>query len=344
MKSNSFGLDIGTTTMKVVWLSRDKEATSYESALIVPTPQQGMQSESPFDHQEIAKQINKLMTDAKINVDTVAVALPESHVFTRVIDMPVLSEKELATAIYWEAEQYIPVPLDTMSLDWSVLRRPADVQPDPKMQVLLVAAPLQLIKRYQSILELAGLTISSIETDILATIRGIVANTKLPASLLLNIGARNTLLSIIQNGILVFAYTIPLGGIAMTRAIAADFGFSLEQAEEYKKAYGLSDKNFGGKVGAAIEPIFMSILTEVKKAVAFYSEKYKNDSPLTQALFTGGGASLPGIDLYFAQNLGIEAVIANPWKLLNIQSVPRSVEVKGPEYTVAIGLALKEYE
>lgn len=344
MKSNAFGLDIGTTSMKVVWLDHDKNVYKYISSLTAFTPSPGMQSESPFDHQEMAKIINKLVIDAKITTNNVNIALPESHVFTKVIDMPVLSEKELASAIYWEAEQYIPAPLNTMRLDWSVLRTPAENGSDQKMQVLLVAAPLQLIKRYQTILELAGLSIVAIETEVLSVIRGIVSNNHFPTSLIMNIGAMSTSLAIVQNGIVVFNYSIPLGGIAMTRAIASDFGFSPEQAEEYKKTYGLSDKNFGGKVRQAIAPIQTAIMTEVKKAMAFYVEKYKNESPISQVVLTGAGANLPGIGLYFAQDIGVETVTANPWKMLNVQGVPQDIESRGPEYTVALGLATKEYE
>ena len=344
MKSNAFGLDIGTNTIKVVWLNREKNITSYASSLIVPTPAQGMQSESPFDHQEMAQIINKLVIDAKITTNNVNIALAENHAFTKVIEMPLLSDKELESAIYWEAEQYIPVPLDTVTIAWTKLRPYKGTLAEEKMQVLLVAAPKELIKRYQAILDLAGLTIVSVETEILAIIRSVIASTQVPTSLVANIGAMSTTLGIVQNGILVFNYSVPLGGVALTRAIASDFGLQLAQAEEYKRVYGLSDKNFGGKVGKAIEPILTSLLTEVKKAITFYADKYKNELPISQLLLTGGGSSLPGLSLYFAQNLGLEAVTANPWKMLNIQGVPQALEARGPEYSVAVGLALKEYE
>jgi type IV pilus assembly protein PilM len=217
------------------------------------------------------------------------------------------------------------------------------VIPENKMQVLLVAAPLNLIKRYQTILELAGLTLASIETEVLSTIRGLISSDRSPTSLIVSIGSMSTTLCIVQKGIIIFNYSIPLGGLAMSRAIASDFGLNPAQAEEYKRIYGLSDKNFGGKLGKAIEPILTSILSEIKKATTFYSDKYKN-IPISQILLTGGGASLPGITMYFAQNLSVETVIANPWKMRNIVNVPPPIEVKGPEYTVAVGLALKEYE
>lgn len=344
MKSAIFGLDIGLTTMKVCWLDIEKKNIRYLASLSAPSLAKGMTSESPFDHQEMAAAINKLVIDAKISTNNVSVALPENRVYTKVIEMPNLSEKELSSAIYWEAEQYIPAPLDTMILDWSVLKKPNSNDTASKMQVLLVSAPKQLISRYQSILELAGLTVAGIETEVLSVIRSVVANEHFPTTLILNIGALSTSLSIVQNGVIIFTYLIPLGGVALTRAIAADFGFSLSQAEEYKKIYGLSDKNFGGKISNAIRPILTSISAEVKKAITFHSDRFKSESPITQLLLTGGSALLPGIDSYFVQSLGIETVTGNPWKLLNIQGVPADVQPRGPEFAVAIGLALKEYE
>src|ERR1700733_3211364 len=121
MKSSAFGLDIGSTSIKVVWLNRDANVVSYNTALSIPAPVQGIRSESPFDQQEMAQIINKLVIDAKITTNNVNIALPESQAFTKVIEMPVLQDKELANAIYWEAEQYIPVPLDTVTIAWSKL-------------------------------------------------------------------------------------------------------------------------------------------------------------------------------------------------------------------------------
>lgn len=344
MKSNTFGLDIGTSKIKAVWLNRDGNLFSYNVALSTPAPQPGIQSESPFDHQELAQAVNKLVTDAKITTNRVAIALPEYHIFTKVIDMPVLSEKELKNAIYWEAEEHIPAALETMTLDWVILKRPKEIVTEQKMQVLLVAAPSLLVKRYQTILELAGLSVVSIETETLALVRALFSQGNSPTSILMNIGLMHTSLSIVQSGLIVFNYTIPLGGVALTRAIASDFGLSQEQAEEYKKTYGLTDKNLGGKVGSAIEPIFSNIMIEVKKAIAFYNEKYKNESQISQIVLTGASASLPGIDVHFVKNLGIETVIANPWKTLNVAGVPSQLESVGTEYAIALGLAAKEHE
>jgi type IV pilus assembly protein PilM len=344
MKSNAFGLDIGSTAMKVVWVNNEKNGITYNTSLSIATPQQGLYSESPFDHQEMASVINKMVVDAKITTNNVNVALPENHAFTKVIEMPILSNHELESAIYWEAEQYIPVPLESVTLAWCKLRNVKTSLSEEKMQILLVAASKELIKRYQTILDLAGLTVVSLETEILSVIRGLTLYETIPTSLVVHIGAMSTILCIVQEGILVFNYFVPLGGVALTRAIASDFGLSFEQAEEYKRVYGLSGNNLGGKIGKAIQPILTALVTEIKKALSYYTEKYKNDSSITQVLVTGGSSSLPGLSVYLARQLGFEVVIANPWEMLKMQGVPADVEKVGSAYCVAIGLALKEYE
>jgi type IV pilus assembly protein PilM len=165
-----------------------------------------------------------------------------------------------------------------------------------------------------------------------------------PNTLIVNIGAMSTSLAIVKGGIIVFTYSIAIGGAAINRAIASDFGFSLPQAEEYKKTYGISQQELGGKISDSTKPILLSIIGEVKKALAFYKDKYKNDTPLQQVLLTGGTAKLPGIDLFFAQNCEIETATANPWHVLGEQQIPREILDNASDYTIAIGLALRDYE
>ncbi len=350
MKTHPLGLDIGTSTMKVVLFTGDEKSLSLAAATTAPTPPKGMLSEAPLDEEEMARAIAQLVAESKSTATTVNIALPENKVYTKVLDMPNLSDKELSSAIYWEAEQYIPVPLETITLDWKVLKRPEKTNTENKMQVLLVGAPTQLIEKYQKILSLAGLTISYIETEILSVIRSLMfpymqkKDTLFPNTIIITIGAMTTSLAIVKEGIIVFAYSIAIGGTALNRAIAADFGFSLSQAEEYKKTYGISQQAFGGKISDSAKPILLSIIGEVKKALAFYKDKYKNDKPIQQILLTGGSAKLPGIDSFFAENSEIETVTANPWSLLSNQKVPREIIDNAADYTIAIGLALRDYE
>ncbi len=342
--TDAFGLDIGTTLIKVVWLGKAKENLILRSCLSSPTPPRGMWSESPFDQEQMAQAIQKLIIDAGITTNYAHIALSDDQVYIKVLDIPKLSDKELENAVYWEAEQYIPAPLSTITLAHQILRRPESNEEAAKMQVLLVGAPTHLIQKYQHVLELAGVSLLSIETEMISVVRAIGVTNTSPTALILTIGALSTSLSITQKGIIVFTYSIPVGGVAMNRAIATDFAFTIDQAEQYKRTYGISDQNLGAKIGKAIEPILKSILSEVKKAITFYNEKYKNDLPISQILLAGGTAKLPGIDLFFVQNVDVETIVVNPWKVRAIGNVPKDLENESPIYTVATGLALKDYE
>lgn len=341
---NVFGLDIGATSMKLIWLQKNRSGFQLKSCLMTVTPAKGLYSESPFDQQAIAQAISRLVVDAKVTTKNVNLALPENQVFTKVIEMPELSDKELSSAIYWEAEQQIPAPLNTMSIDYKIVRRNVNNEISPKMQVLLVGAPTVLVHRYQQIMEMSGLAISVVETEIISIVRALVPQNSNSVLLVVNLGALSTSLAIVQNGTIVFTYTVPLGGAAMDRAIASNFGFTPQQAEEYKKAYGLNDQNLGGKISTAIQPILMSILTEIKKAIAYYTDKFKNDAPISQIILTGGTSLLPGIDLFFVKNTSIETVIGNPWKFFNVTGVTKDLLDQGPRFSVAIGLAMRTDE
>ncbi|MBI2430429.1 MAG: type IV pilus assembly protein PilM [Candidatus Levybacteria bacterium] len=346
MNTRPFGLEIGAVTMKAVWLSGEKGRFSISAIVQAPTPLKGMLSESPFDQETMAQSIKQMLMQGKITTPYVNIALPDSQVYTRVIEIPLLSDQELASAIYWEAEQYIPLPLGSVTLDWTVLDKPANSNEGKKMQVLLVGAPTMLLNKYQKILALAGLTINVVETEILSTIRPIIQGEHNPDSIVVHIGDLSTSFAIIKSGGIVFSYSVATGGVALVRSIASDFGVSVAQAEEYKNAYGVSKHGVGEKIGKATEPILMSIITEIKKALAFYAQKYGKDSVIQQILLSGGNAHLPGIDIFFAQNCGIETVTANPISQLGIDSslLPKQIIDKAADFTIAFGLGMREYE
>lgn len=340
----AFGLDIGTTTIKAVWLEKTKSGYKLKSYLSVPTPAKGMASISPVDEDLMSQTMSKNISDAKFATKLVNLSLPDNQVYTKVIETPSLSDKELESSINWIAEQYIPVQLSTVMLDWQVLERDIKTQNGLKMQVLLAGAPISLLNKYKKVVEFGGFTISTVETEMLATIRAVSENVQTPVSLIISIGNLSSTIAIVSQSVLSFIYTIPLGSSAIDRAIASNFGLSLQQADEYKKAYGIRDQAVGGKIRTAIDPILTSLLEEVKKGIAFYHEKSQTNGVISQVVLSGGTAKMPGIDIYFVNSLGVETVVANPWKSLNVEGVPEEIIDEGPEFTIAIGLAMKTDE
>jgi type IV pilus assembly protein PilM len=188
---------------------------------------------------------------------------------------------------------------------------------------------------------MAGMLINSMETEILSSVRALILNQSPPA-VVVNIGGISTSIAIVRNNTIILTYNMPVGGSALSRAISTDLGFSPTQAEDYKKSYGVSDQILGGKIGQSTAPILNSIAVEIKKSIAYYSQKYK-DLPISQIILSGGTANLPGIDVFFANNIGIETVTANPWKIL-VTEPPKEVLDAAADFVIAVGLAMKSYE
>lgn len=339
-KNLPLGLDIGSHAIKLIQLEKKDKGYWLQAAALAPTPSKGLSSEADTDLEALSVAIKKLVLDSHATTRQVNTSLPESQIFTRVIEMPSLTEAELASAIKWEAEQYIPLPLNEVKIDF------ASLSTDPKtaggkIEVLLVAAPLTLIAKYKKILEMAGLEPVSLEPEILALSRSLVGQPE-ASTLIINIGAATTDLSIIRRGVLTFTRSIASGGAALARAIAQEMGFELSQAEEYKRTYGLEEDKLEGKILTAVKPIFDTIIEEIKRSLVFYQDKYPAEQILNASL-CGGTSKLPGLMSYLTQNLGIETQIGNPWVSVTKESkaFPK-IEEEGAVFAVAIGLAMRE--
>ena len=340
-----FGLDIGSANIKIVQLARDGDKNKLISFGMIASPPRGISSDSDFDLEALAKTIEKIHKDAKVSTDQVVLSLPESKIFTRVItDMPVLSDDELASALPWQAEQYVPIPLKEVTMDWQVIYRPKDASnPSAKMEVLLVAAPNTVINKYMKVLKMANLRPVAVETEIIALARSLVGNNPYsPTTLIVNLGAQTTDLSIVRVGAISFTRSIATGGTALARAVAQELGFELPQAEEYKKTYGLDDAKLEGKISEAIRPVFEIIVNEVKRALVDYKEKNADDS-VKRVVLSGGSAKLPNVAVYIASALGLEVQVGDPWfNIQKDQKITQMLAEDAPYYAVACGLALKE--
>lgn len=334
------GLDIGSHTIKIVQLEKKDKGFILKASSLVPTPPKGLVSEAKIDLETVGIAIKKLWTDIKVNNRRVNLSLPESQIFSRVIEMPPLNEEEMASAIKWEGEQYIPMPLSEVKIDFAILTPEEKIGKD-KIEVLLVAAPIGLIQKYRSVTEAAGLDLVSLEPEIIAVSRSLVGKSPTP-TLLINFGAATTDLSIVRNGFLGFTRSIGTGGEALARAVAREMGFELSQAEEYKRTYGLEEDKLEGKILQAIKPIFDTVVEEIKRALLFDQGKHAEE-PIKVISLCGGTAKLPGLITYLTQNLGIETQIGNPWTNVekDIKIYPQ-IEEEGPVYAVAVGLAMKE--
>lgn len=334
------GLDIGSHSIKLVEIERRKQGAILLAAGSVPTPPKSLSSTAPEDIEGIAAVVKKLWKETGAKTRNVNIALPESQVFTRVIEVPELSSRELTSAIKWEAEQYIPMPLDQVTVDFTILRDGRETGTN-KMEVLLVASPKTLVEKYVTILEFADLIPVAVETEIIAASRALIRSAaSVRAVMIVSLGAQTTDLAITRNGTLSFTRSISAGGEALSRAVAQSFGFEISQAEEFKKTYGLEKDKLEGKIVAAVRPIMDTIIAEVKRAVAFYQEKYK-DEQIGVVILSGGTARVPGMVVYMAESLGVEVQLANPWVGIERDKRFLILDTEASVFSVAVGLAFR---
>lgn len=335
-----FGLDIGTSSLKVVSLKKDKSSFVLDAIGVAPVVANSILSESPVDQQVLADSIKNILNQAGIKETELNLAIPESSVYTRIIEMPSLSEQELAAALRWEMEQYIPMPLDQVQTDWQILRR--NNTEEKTMDVLLVAAPIATIRKYESVLSLAQLVPANVETEIISVHRALSPLLTSMPSIIVHMGATNTNIAVVKEGLLNMVFSINVGGLAITRAISLDLGIDAKQAEEYKHAYGLTKDTFQGKIGKSLYPIMESIVGDIKKAMLSYKQKNNNEE-IQQVVLSGGNAMLPGLDVFLTNTLNTQVVMGNCWELHNIQNVPDQIKLDFSRFNTVVGLALRDY-
>lgn len=335
----SVGLDIGSKTIKVVELVRDGTKFRLKASGIV-----GYKGKNPEQVKEdkefavLAESVKKLHKEAKISSREVAIALPETQVYTRTIRFPLLTDSEIASAVKWEAEQYIPIPVSDAIVQHQIIERREDTTP-AQVVVLLVAAPKVLVEKYAKVVEMAGLSLASVETELIALVRSLAPQDQ--TVLLVDLGARSTDIAVARNAQLVFSRSIPTAGEALTRAVAQVLGVEEAQAEEYKRTYGLSKTQLEGKIKGALDPVFRMVADEMKKASHFYQGEEKGSSP-TSAILSGGSAGMPEAASELAKLLGIEVIVGNPFAKVEVEpAAVKSLAGFAPFYSISVGLAMR---
>ena len=341
--SDHFGLDVGASEIKAVYLNQAGSGFKLVSFGLEKLPVNLTAGGDTLDFEEAANTVKKMIKDLGIGTRKVAVSVPEAQVYTRVIEVPVISDSELESAIHWEAEQYVPIPIADVLLRYQILNKPEKAAPGSKMDVLLVAAPNTVIEKYMKLCKMTGLELVGIETEILAVSRALVGNDPYsPTSLIVSFGGASPDLAVVKKGSLSFVRSLTTGGNAVTRSVMADLKMDENQAEEYKRTYGMDQEQLGGKVLAAISPVVEMIISEIKRAIAFYQSK-RPDDPIKRAVLVGGMAKMPGLVNYLGQALTLEVQVGDPFtNIVKTEKQSQSLGDNLPVYATAAGLALKE--
>lgn len=336
LSSNFFGLDIGTTAIRLVQLSGSGPNKSLVKYAYVPIDSKIALSDSRADQQKMLQVITDLLAQAQITTKDVAVGVPSTRVFTTVIDFDRMSPSETARAIKYQADSFIPTPVDQSKIDWAVI---GDSPKDrTKVEILLTSVDNEYIEKRLDMLESVGLNVIAFEPDNLALVRALTVGDVSAPQMILDIGNKNTDLVITMNNAPRLTRSIPTGTEAIIRTAAQNLNVDDKQAEQFVFKFGMSKDKLEGRVFDAISGSIDLLASDIEKSIQFFQTRYGTN--LSRIIVTGGASSMPEFPVYLANKFGVEVEIGNSWR--NVSYAPsRQNELLSVSnhFGVAAGLA-----
>jgi type IV pilus assembly protein PilM len=357
-KTKSYlGIDIGAAGVKLVEFHSDNgRAKLHTYAWSERLP--GAAGTSLLDDPSgTAATIKAMMKKAKTTAQKTVTGLPISAVFSSVISVPRMSDKEQKGAIEVQARKLISMPLEELILDTKVITSQEALKVKgpsaaKNLQVLLTAAPKPLVSKYLRVFRDAGLELSSLETEAFALIRSLVGKDK-STLMIIDIGSLRTSVLVVVGGIPYLSRSIDVGGAKFTQAAAASLGVPEDQAEAMKNDFQAISGLAPSSIPAAFEPIANLIVTEVSFSLKLFAGlgaengQIKEDAAkiVDKVILTGGGSLLPNLDAYLAQKLNLRVFRGDPWaRILYPDPVRPLLDQIGPRFSVAVGLASREFD
>jgi len=327
--SSFFGLDIGATQIKVLQVEKSNNQFKVAKMAVVNS-----------DEKNLAGSIKQAVKEAGIKGTVEAnLALAESEVFTKIIETPKLSETELASSIQFEAEQYIPIPLNEVELYHQIIGV-REGENEKVMKVLLIAVPKTKINSLMELIDQAELIPKSLETELFSLKRVFENESKTQA--IVSFGFKTTDLMILSKGLSLFTYAMNVGGEALTKSLVNELSLPIDQAEEYKKTYGVNQELLEGKVAKVLIPVVDEIVNQINKAMMYLQQQNFNKQ-IDELVLTGGGALLPGLSGYLSSKLNLEVVVGDPFtRFVRDDNFKQKIaSMSNPQLGTVTGLALK---
>ncbi len=332
-----FGLDIGTTAIRLVELRGNGSVKNLVKYAYVPVDSKIVLSDAKSDQQKLAQIIKDLLVQSHMSTKSVAVGVPSQRVFTAVVDFDRLPPNELAKAIRYQADSLIPTPLDKSKIDWAVI---GDSPKDKtKVEVLLTSVENDFVEKRLDLLESIGLDVIAFEPDNLALTRALIGQDNPAPQMVLDIGSKSTDLVVTMNGAPRLTRSIPTGAEAIIRAAAQNLNIDDKQARQFVFKFGLGKDKLEGRIYEAVIGTVDILTSEIEKSIKFFQSRYV-DTQISRMIVTGGASALPEFPLYLANKFGIEVEIGNAWRNVSF-SPERQNELLAVSnhFGVAAGLA-----
>ncbi|KKR05137.1 MAG: Type IV pilus assembly protein PilM [Parcubacteria group bacterium GW2011_GWC2_39_14] len=356
--ANFLGVDIGGSSIKLVELTNNNGRAQLVTYGYLERALSGTKLIDEPD--KTAELIKRVVEQSKATSRRAITALPSSVVFTAIISLPEILKKDLSStkklteAVEWEAKKVLPMPLEEMVLDWKLLTKPEDLVKKEEqtekihnVQVLLTAAAKEVVTKYIQVFKKAGLELISLETESFALARSMVGKDK-SLVVLVDIGAVNTDISIIENTIPIVNRSVGIGGMQISQAIAQTLNIKVEQAEQFKRDLegNVQDLGAGETLPEVIKRPIQTIVDEIQYSINFYLEQAENaNKRVEKVILSGGTANLFNLPKYFSDTLNLKTFIGNPWaRVIYPEDLDPILQSIGPRLATALGLAMRDIE
>lgn len=340
------GLDISSTAVKLLELSKSGERYRVESYSVEPLPPNSVVEKKITDVEAVGEAIKKAVRRSGAKNKLAAAAVAGSAVITKIISMPAsLSDSEMEDQIELEADQYIPYPLEEVNLDFEVLG-PNEHDPE-RVEVLLAASRSEHVDERVAAIELGGLKARIIDVEAYAMENAFsLLGSQVPDQgvgrtiAVIDVGATMTTLNVIHDQKTLYTREQVFGGKQLTEEIQRRYGLSYEEAGMAKRQGGLPD-NYGPEV---LDPFREAMVQQVSRSLQFFFSSSQYNS-VDHVVLAGGSAMIEGIDDLIAERLGIPTAVANPFMDMSLASrvKAQSLNNDAPALMIACGLAMRSF-
>ncbi|HSX48439.1 MAG TPA: type IV pilus assembly protein PilM [Candidatus Nanoarchaeia archaeon] len=342
----TFGFDIGSRTVKAIQIHSSGRHHRVGGYGYTEFPPDAIVEGIIADPELIAKSVQNLLhkpAAGHIASRRAIVALPTAKVFIRTLQLPQMTTGDLEQAIRFEAEQYVPVPISDLYIDYEIIGRTPGGKADDHghTDLLMVAAPRAIVDSYIKLFDALNLELSAIETSLTSIARSFLTSTAAQQTvLMIDFGSRSADAAVL-NKVIRLTGSIPVGGDDITRSLVKSLNIKFDQADEIKYKFGIGPSGLQPKIMESLDSTLKTMSAELKKLLKFYQERSENKDPVTQVSISGGTAGMPGLAEYIQKELGLPVTVTNPWAGLNMGHLPAISKVEAPMYATAIGLALR---
>jgi len=340
-KKQVVGCDIGSSAIKLVELkpSKSGEFQLVHAASAALSPE-AIVDGAIMDSSLVVEALSHLIAENNIKSSSFGTSLSGHSVIIKRIQLPAMSEAELAESIQWEAEQYIPFDINDVNLDYVVL----DSSTDDSMDALLVAVKKDRVADFTSVLVQAGKEPVLVDVDVFALQNAYEVNYGVPEETvaLVNIGASVMNINVIDHGASVFWRDVAFGGNQYTEAIQQEFNLAREDAERLKLGERVGEHSVQNVLGV-VNSVSEDLAAELQKTIDFFVATSAVDR-LEKLVLAGGGAQVLNLGDVLKERFQVDVEVMNPFRNIRYSESdfdPEWINRNAPGMSVAVGLAVR---